>query len=86
MQDSIGSLEVGKRADLVIIDGGGANLVPRYDPYSHLAYAARAGDVRTTVVDGHILFDAGAFTTLDADAVIAAARAAAARVREVVGR
>jgi len=86
MDDAIGSLEVGKRADLVIVDGGAANLVPRYDPYSHLAYAARAGDVRTTVVDGRILFDAGAFTTLDADAVIAAARAAAARVREVVGQ
>jgi len=86
MDDAIGSLEVGKRADLVIIDGSGANLVPRYDPYSHLTYAARAGDVRTTVVDGRVLFDAGVFTTLDANAVIAAARAAAARVREVVGQ
>jgi cytosine/adenosine deaminase-related metal-dependent hydrolase len=60
--------------------------VPRYDPYSHLVYAARGDSVKTSIVDGHILFEAGAFTTLDARAVIEAARAAAERVREVVGR
>lgn len=86
MDDAIGSLEVGKRADLIVIDGGAANLVPRYDPYSHLAYAARGDNVKVSVVDGRILFEAGTFATLDARAVIEAARAAAERVREVVGR
>jgi 5-methylthioadenosine/S-adenosylhomocysteine deaminase len=86
MQDRIGSLEVGKRADLVVVDGNSPSLVPRYDPYSHLAYVARAGDVRVTVVDGAVLYEDGAFSTLDPAAVINAARAAADRVREVVGR
>ncbi|MGD8330024.1 MAG: amidohydrolase [Acidobacteriota bacterium] len=86
MEDLIGSLEVGKRADLIVVDGDRPNLVPRYDPYSHLTYAAHAGDVKTTIVDGNVLFDDGTFSTLDPDATIAAARALAERVREVVAR
>jgi len=86
MEDLIGSLEVGKRADLIVVDGGNPNLVPRYDAYSHLTYAARGDNVKTTIVDGRVLYDAGTFATLDAAAVIEAARAAAERVRAVVGR
>lgn len=86
MAEAIGSLEVGKRADVVVVDGGQANLVPRYDPYSHLTYATRAGDVKVTIVDGRLLYREGAFTTLDAAAVVNDARAAAERVRDVVGR
>jgi 5-methylthioadenosine/S-adenosylhomocysteine deaminase len=86
MDGLIGSLEVGKRADFIVVDGASANLVPRYDAHSHLTYAARAGDVKTTVVDGRVLYDAGAFTSLDAAAVIDTARAAAERVRAAVGR
>lgn len=69
----IGSLEVGKRADLAIVSGNVPNLVPRYDPYSHLTYAARGDSVRVTVVDGQVLFRDGVFSTLDRDAVLAAA-------------
>ena len=69
----IGSLEIGKRADLVIVSGNLPNLVPRYDAYSHLAYATRGSNVRVTVVDGRVLFEDGIFLTLDRDAVVAAA-------------
>jgi 5-methylthioadenosine/S-adenosylhomocysteine deaminase len=86
MEALIGSLEEGKRADLIVVDGDTANLVPRYDVYSHLTYAARAGDVAITIVDGRVLYRDGVFTTLDRAAVIEAARAAAERVREVVSR
>ncbi len=85
MDDEIGSLEVGKRADIIIVDGSRPNLVPRYDPYSHLTYAARGNDVKTTIVDGRILYHNGTFTTLDPEAVFSAARQAADRVRQVVG-
>ncbi len=86
MDEAIGSLEVGKHADLIVVDGEAANLVPRYDPYSHLVYAARGDNVKISMVGGRVLFEAGAFTTLDASTVIDAARAVAERVREVVGR
>jgi 5-methylthioadenosine/S-adenosylhomocysteine deaminase len=61
----VGSLEPGKRADVVIIDLDEDNLVPLYDPMSHLAYAVEAADVRTVVVDGRILFRDGVLITAD---------------------
>ena len=85
LDDRIGSLEAGKRADLIIVDGSGANQVPRYDVYSLLTYTASGADVRLTMVDGRILYRDGEFTHLDEAAIVAAARGLAARVREVVG-
>ena len=47
----LGSIEVGKRADLILVDAAGP------DPYSTIVYAARGTDVRTTIVDGEVLID-----------------------------
>lgn len=85
MADTIGSLETGKRGDVVIVDGDAPNLVPRFDPYSHLVYAARGNNVRATIVDGIVLYLDGEFHTIDVAATLAAARTQAARVREAVG-
>ncbi|MEU7203707.1 amidohydrolase [Streptomyces sp. NPDC045470] len=71
----LGSLEVGKRADLAVLDLGGTHLAPRHDPWSTLAYSARAGDVRDTVVDGRVLMRDRRLTTLDEAAVAAEAEA-----------
>ncbi|MEU7226795.1 amidohydrolase [Streptomyces chrestomyceticus] len=71
----LGSLEVGKRADLAVLDLGGTHLAPRHDPWSTLAYSARAGDVRDTVVDGRVLMRDRRLTTLDEAAAAAAAEA-----------
>ena len=57
--DEIGSLEVGKRADLIVVDRDRPHLAPGPDPYSTLVYAARGSDVRTTIVDGEVLVDDG---------------------------
>ncbi|MDX6351024.1 MAG: 5-methylthioadenosine/S-adenosylhomocysteine deaminase, partial [Streptomyces sp.] len=51
----LGSLEAGKRADLLVLDLTRPHLTPRHDPWSMVAYAAAAADVRDTVVDGRIL-------------------------------
>ncbi|MGD9023111.1 MAG: amidohydrolase [Deltaproteobacteria bacterium] len=48
----IGSLEVGKRADIIIVDTNKPHLTPLYDPVSHLVYAARGSDVRDVIIDG----------------------------------
>jgi 5-methylthioadenosine/S-adenosylhomocysteine deaminase len=53
----IGSLEPGKRADLIVVDCDRPHMVPSGDPYSAIVYAARGSDVRTTIVDGEILVD-----------------------------
>ncbi|WP_420000050.1 amidohydrolase [Streptomyces boninensis] len=73
----LGSLEAGKRADLIVIDLDRPHFTPRHDPWSMLAYAAQAADVRHTVVDGRILMRDRALTTLDEDSVLAALEAAA---------
>ena len=55
MENEIGSLEVGKKADLIVIDTRQPHLVPMYHPVSHVVYAARGSDVTTVVVDGRLL-------------------------------
>ena len=79
----IGSLESGKRADVIIVDRDRPHLAPGPDPYSTLVYAARGTDVRTTIVDGTILVDDFAPVRVDRAEVAAFARVAA---DELAGR
>lgn len=69
--DRLGSLEYGKRADLIVVSLDGPHVRPLHDPWSTLAYAARASDVRDTVVDGRVLMRERELTTLDERAVVA---------------
>jgi 5-methylthioadenosine/S-adenosylhomocysteine deaminase len=84
MEGVIGSLEPGKRADLITVSTGSARFTPMYDPVSHLVYVARGDDVRNTIVDGKVLMRNRQVRTLDAAAVIADANRLAARVRAAV--
>ncbi len=65
MDSEIGSLEVGKRADLIVVDVSSPHQQPVYDPYSVLTYATGASDVETVIVNGRILFESGRYLTLD---------------------
>jgi 5-methylthioadenosine/S-adenosylhomocysteine deaminase len=76
LDHEIGSLEPGKRADLIIVDRGGPHLAPGPDPCSTLVYAARGSDVRTTIVDGEVLVDDFAPVRVDRAQVAAEARIA----------
>jgi 5-methylthioadenosine/S-adenosylhomocysteine deaminase len=69
--DHLGSLEAGKRADLIVLDLGRPHLRPRHDAWSALAYAAHSADVRDTVVEGRILMRDRVLTTLDEAAALA---------------
>jgi 5-methylthioadenosine/S-adenosylhomocysteine deaminase len=71
MEDRIGSLEAGKRADIVVVDVRVPRLTPLYDPVSHLVYAVKGGDVRHVVVDGKTILRDRKVTTLDEAAVMA---------------
>lgn len=55
MEARLGSLEVGKKADMLIVDVHAANMQPMYDPYATIAFAAYPENVRTTIVDGRIV-------------------------------
>ncbi len=69
LDDRIGSLEVGKRADLIVVTTDGLHQSPASDPYSLLVYSTTAADVRTVVVDGKVVVDEGAVLTVDVDGV-----------------
>jgi 5-methylthioadenosine/S-adenosylhomocysteine deaminase len=65
LEDEIGSIEAGKKADVILVDRDRPHLAPGPDPYSSLVYAARGSDVRATIVDGELLVDE--FAPLRAD-------------------
>jgi cytosine/adenosine deaminase-related metal-dependent hydrolase len=67
LADRIGSIEVGRRADLVVVDAG--SHLPNGDVYTTLVYSCRGADVRTVLVDGRVVVEDGRLLTLDADAV-----------------
>jgi 5-methylthioadenosine/S-adenosylhomocysteine deaminase len=86
LEKLIGSLEVGKRADLAVVSTASARMTPIYDPVSHLVYAAHGDDVRTVVVNGRVLMRDGKMLTLDESAVLAEARKFAEAVPTAVGK
>lgn len=77
LEDEIGSLEVGKRADVIVVDRDRPHLAPGPDPYSTLVYAVRGSDVRTTVVDGELLVDEFTPVRVDRAEIAVQAREAA---------
>jgi 5-methylthioadenosine/S-adenosylhomocysteine deaminase len=74
LESEIGSLEPGKRADLIVVDRDRPHLAPAPDPYSTIVYAARGSDVRTTVVDGEVLVDDYQPLRVDRAEIVAVAR------------
>lgn len=79
LADRIGTLAPGKEADIICIGVDGPHATPFTDPFAHLAYSARASDVRHAVVRGRPLLCDRELTTIDLDEVLAAARESAAR-------
>ena len=84
MERRIGSLEPGKRADLIVVGMRGARQTPMYDPVSHLVYVTRGDDVRDTIVHGKVLMRDRKVLTLDEAAVLRDARAGPTRCAAAV--
>ncbi|MDH5483507.1 MAG: amidohydrolase [Candidatus Bathyarchaeota archaeon] len=70
LEKNVGSLEKGKKADIVLVDLSKPHLKPLHNIYSSLVYAARGSDVDTVIVDGKILMEKGQVTTLDEQSVM----------------
>jgi 5-methylthioadenosine/S-adenosylhomocysteine deaminase len=81
----LGSIETGKRADLILVDRDRPQFIATHDPYSTLVYSARGTDVRTTIVDGEVLVDAYRPTRWDPAVVAADARREAAALAARAG-
>ncbi|MGD8232921.1 amidohydrolase [Vibrio sp. TRT 1302] len=69
MEDKIGSLEVGKLADIIVVDTKAPNMVPVYNPYSALVYSANSANVRHSIVDGKLLMKDRNMLTVDEAAI-----------------
>ncbi|MBU2499296.1 MAG: amidohydrolase [Proteobacteria bacterium] len=80
LEGHIGSLEVGKKADMIIVDTDKPHLTPMYNPYSHLVYAARGNDVSHAIINGRLVMEERRLLTMDLDEVMARAREKAAKV------
>ncbi len=85
LDGEVGSLEVGKRADVIAVALDGLHAEPGGSPEAKLVYAAQSRDVRHVLVDGRTLVHDGGLTTLDARAVLATARSEAVKVAARAG-
>jgi len=74
MDQEIGSLEAGKKADLILIGLDAPHAVPMYDVYSQLAYALKGSDVETVIIGGRVVMRDRHLLTVDEPAVLAKAR------------
>jgi 5-methylthioadenosine/S-adenosylhomocysteine deaminase len=70
LERQIGSLEKGKRADIIVLDTRSPHLTPMYDPCSHLVYAAKGNDVMISIVDGKVLMENRELSTLAVDNIL----------------
>lgn len=83
LQDIIGSVEVGKRADLAVVDFDSVNLTPCYEYYSHLIYAISAADVCHVMINGRLMMEDRKTLTLDETEIKAKVRKIAQDIKQI---
>lgn len=86
MEDSLGSIEKGKQADLALVDYRQINNIPMHDPVSTLVYSANAGNVTDVLVNGDLLLENGKITFLNEERLIDEVQSRAELIRQRIGR
>jgi 5-methylthioadenosine/S-adenosylhomocysteine deaminase len=82
LDDQIGSIEKGKRADAIIINTNKPHTVPLYDPYSQIVYAIDGADVETVIIEGRVVMCNHKILNINEEEIIQDIRALAAQIRE----
>jgi 5-methylthioadenosine/S-adenosylhomocysteine deaminase len=85
MEKEIGSLDVGKKADLVLISLNQPNAVPMYDVYAQIAYSLKGSDVETVIIGGRIVMQGHLLLTVDEPKVLEKAREYGKAVKASLG-
>jgi len=80
--DEIGTIEPGKRADVIVLDLNNPRLQPVYDPISTVVYSANGGDVRDVIIDGRIVMRERRLITIDLEEVMWEVRRIAEKIME----
>jgi 5-methylthioadenosine/S-adenosylhomocysteine deaminase len=81
IEDTVGTIEVGKKADVIIVDANTPHMAPLYHPFSQIVYSATGGDVRDVIINGTIRYRDGEFTALDPVEIIKEVRGIARMIR-----
>lgn len=81
LDKELGTIEVGKKADIIVIDQESPHLIPLYNPCSSLVYSANGGDVKDVIVNGRILLKNRIFQTLDPDEIMERVTAISREIR-----
>ena len=77
-----GSLEVGKKADIIIIGLNKPHLTPLYNEYSHLVYAANGADVDTVIINGQVVMENRQLLTIDENEIMQKVREIAVNIQK----
>jgi 5-methylthioadenosine/S-adenosylhomocysteine deaminase len=77
-----GSLEVGKKADVIVVDTNRPHLTPMYNPYSHIVYSATGTDVSHSIINGRLVMEDRRLLTIDLNEIMARAREKSLHVME----
>ena len=85
MENLIGSLKTGMKADIIIIDLNKPHLTPMYNEYSHLAYTVNGSDVDTVLINGKVVMENRKLMTIDEDKVMEKVREIAKRIKRSLG-
>ena len=85
LENEIGSLEVGKRADVIVVDLNQLHSSPKQDVISSLVYSAQPADVRVTIIDGRVVMRNGELITMNEGVVIEEANREANALAERAG-
>lgn len=70
LEDQIGSLEMGKKADITIVDMEKPHIAPVHDPIGSLVYCAHGSDVDTVIIDGRVVMEGGEVKTIDEEDIL----------------
>ncbi|MBW1999470.1 MAG: amidohydrolase family protein, partial [Deltaproteobacteria bacterium] len=81
MGDKIGSIEIGKKADVIVLDLEKPHLTPMYNPYSHLVYAAKGSDVVHAIINGRLVMENRRLAHLDIAEIMMDAKEKAEKVK-----
>lgn len=85
MEKEIGSLEIGKKADFIVVDMRGADWIPRYNPIQNLIYSASGNSVESVVIDGRIVMEKREIKTVDEEEILRSCKHSSAGIIERTG-
>jgi len=77
-----GTIEKGKKADIIVVDMNSPHLVPLYNPFSSIVYSASGSDVKDVIVNGKILMKGRKFQTLDQEEIMDRVKAISLKIKE----